>query len=260
MKKRIIACIAMILVLCMTALTLGSCVEGEEPADRVVPSTIPPAAVPAQASHCIDVRYLSQVDSYPCGCESVSAVMALNYAGCEIDVDTFILEYLPQSYEPYYDDDGLLYADSPYEVFIGSPYSDYSYGCYAPVIQKAVGNCLNSDGTNADLSSGSLRVADLTGTSLGELCKAYISRGVPVIVWGTIGMRPISGYTTWILPDGSEFTWRSQEHCLLLVGYDEDYYYFNDPMEGKNTKYAKADAEQAYAALDSQALAIVANS
>ena len=259
MKKRAVKCIAVLLAELVLLLSLCACGGGDDGGeqDSAPPATVAPSYRTA-AVHRIDADYISQVDSYPCGCESVSAVMALNYAGYGIDTDVFIEDYLPMGEEPYYGDDGLLYADSPYEVFIGSPYSDYSYGCYAPVIRGAIERFLTDGAINAD-PAGAYRVADLSGTSLKELCEDYVSRDIPVIVWGTIGMQPIRAYTTWILPDGSEFTWRSQEHCLLLVGYDEQYYYFNDPMEGKDTKYQKADAEQAYAALYSQALAIVKN-
>ena len=33
----------------------------------------------------------------------------------------------------------------------------------------------------------------------------------------------------WRLPNGEWFDWKLNEHCLLLVGYDDDHYWFNDP-------------------------------
>lgn len=32
-----------------------------------------------------------------------------------------------------------------------------------------------------------------------------------------------------LLDSGETFCWTSNEHCMLLVGYDEEKYYFNDP-------------------------------
>ena len=32
-----------------------------------------------------------------------------------------------------------------------------------------------------------------------------------------------------LLADGTDFAWKCNEHCLLLVGYDEKNYWFNDP-------------------------------
>lgn len=33
----------------------------------------------------------------------------------------------------------------------------------------------------------------------------------------------------WLLADGTDFAWKCNEHCLLLVGYDDENYWFNDP-------------------------------
>ena len=46
------------------------------------------------------------------------------------------------------------------------------------------------------------------------------------------------------------------EHCLLLVGYDQDYYYFNDPTAGRQYQYEKSACEAAYQGLHSQAVAV----
>ncbi len=39
-------------------------------------------------------EHIYQTDNWPTGCESVTAVMALNAAGIEISVDDFIDDYL----------------------------------------------------------------------------------------------------------------------------------------------------------------------
>lgn len=42
----------------------------------------------------INTKHIYQTDNWPTGCESVTAVMALNAAGIEISVDDFIDDYL----------------------------------------------------------------------------------------------------------------------------------------------------------------------
>ena len=65
-----------------------------------------------------------------------------------------------------------------------------------------------------------------------ELVEKYIDQGMPVIYWACINMRdPIVGPQWKLLDTGETFTWISNKHCMLLVGYDEDSYYFNDPYE-----------------------------
>jgi uncharacterized protein YvpB len=52
-------------------------------------------------------------------------------------------------------------------------------------------------------------------------------------------------------------TWRNNEHCLLLVGYDKDHYYFNDPLLGAKVRFPKSATKRAYKSMFSQALVIV---
>ncbi len=46
-------------------------------------------------------------------------------------------------------------------------------------------------------------------------------------------------------------------HCLLMIGFDANNYYFNDPTAGKMVAYRKADVEEAYAGMFSQAVVIL---
>lgn len=104
-------------------------------------------------------------------------------------------------------------------------------------------------------------VLDLTGTEIKTLQTEYIDKGMPVIFWACINMRePITG-PQWKLKDSGEvFTWISNEHCMLLVGYDEEGYYFNDPYENNGViRYPKEIVEDRYKAQHMQAVAVKRN-
>ena len=188
---------------------------------------------------------LSQYPDYPTGCESVAAVMALNAVGISIGVEEFIADYLPCD-DGFYEADGLLYGPDPYEVFIGDPRRTDSYGCMAPVIEQALQSCVGE----------AERVTNTTGETLSALCGKYIDNGVPVILWATMEMRPVGSGRLWFLPDGRQFTWPSGEHCLLLVGYNDREYLFNDPRHGEVVAYDKNSVEIAYASLGKQSLVV----
>ena len=49
-------------------------------------------------------------------------------------------------------------------------------------------------------------------------------------------------------------------HCLLLVGYDDSGYYFNDSLQCKNMRYDKSKVISAYNALNCQAVVIAPKS
>ena len=203
-----------------------------------------PRPVNRQLGVMVSVPPLSQYPDYPTGCESVTAVMALRYAGVSISVEDFIANHLPCD-EVFYEENGLLYGPDPYAVFIGDPRTPHSFGCMAPVIEQAVRSCI-----------GEGRVVNTTGETLSALCGKYIDNGVPVILWATMEMRPVSSGRMWFLPDVRQFTWPSGEHCLLLVGYNESEYLFNDPRHGAVVAYDKNSVEVAYASLGKQSLVI----
>lgn len=193
----------------------------------------------------ISVPLISQQD-YPTGCESVTSVMALQFAGYDVSVDEFIDQYLKTG--RYYAKDGQYYGDSPYSSFIGNPRTGSGFGCFAPVIYEALVK-----------AAGENQVKDLTGMPLGEICKDYIGNGIPVILWATMEMTASYPGRQWtILDTGETYTWSAQEHCLLLVGVDDEYYYFNDPRHGEGmTKYEKKVTEERYGEMGSQALAVL---
>lgn len=193
----------------------------------------------------VDVPVLCQWPDYPTGCESVSAVMILQYWNKRISVEDFVDLYLSKNMDFYYQNNER-YGPSPYEDFVGDPRKKASYGCMAPVIEKAVKSYLGPDGF----------VRNTTGKDLPELCETYVRMGIPVLIWASIHMLPTYPGNEWRLKDGSRFTWTANEHCLVLVGYDHEKYYFNDPYTGDVTGYEKLLCEARYVELGSQSLVV----
>ena len=195
----------------------------------------------------LDVEYTSQ-EGYVRGSESASAVMLLHAWGIPMDLDTFVDDYLDKG-DIYLDSNGY-HAPNPNEAFVGDPRSADAYGCYAPVIVNSLERCKHA----------AMTVHNETGATLPELCAKYIDNGMPVIVWATRNMHlPRKGYT-WHAPSGEEFTWIGYEHGLLLVGYDDENYYFNDPYQNKGcVAYPRDLVEERYADLMTQAVGIQVN-
>lgn len=166
----------------------------------------------------LDVPYIDQTGGGAfTGCESVSAVMLLNYLGTDIDIYEFIDRYLDK--EPFTEKNGEIYGPDPRRCFAGDPYDKEAMGCYAPVIVNALGRIIGD----------TYEVTDETGSDVDDLCRRYIDNGMPVIIWATIDMNEYIEGPCWRLYETGEiFTWRSNEHCLLMVGYDEENYIFND--------------------------------
>lgn len=195
----------------------------------------------------IDVPYIDQTGGGAfTGCESVTAVMLLQYLGCDISIYDFIDNYLDK--EPFTERGGVLYGPSPYEKFAGDPYDREAMGCYAPVIQRSMQRVLG-DGYH---------VIDETGSDIEYLLHSYIDMDMPVALWATIDLRDIIVGPCWTLRDtGERFTWLSNEHCMLLVGYDDEHYIFNDPWNNNGiVAYDRATVEDRYIKQHKQAVAV----
>ena len=194
----------------------------------------------------LDTPYLSQ-SGFPTGCESASAVMLLRDAGYSTSISYFVDNALDKGY--LYSEGGTLYGPDPNVSFIGDPRSSSGYGCYAPVIVNALNRIL----------TGGDKAINVTGTSMEELLTNFIDNGTPVAIWATINMIEMEYGTQWVVPEtGSLFIWKSHEHCLVLVGYDDDYYYINDPYNSNGLcKYSRSVVEDRFAVMGYQAVVIL---
>lgn len=202
---------------------------------------------------CLDVPYFSQ-EEYPTGCELVCASMLLAYYGFEISP----AELIEQGYvgtgsvTEDFMNPGTYFGDDPNKVFIGDPNDifNFSYGCYSGAIFAGLRKYLAHEYYDA---------ANLSGISLKDLCMEYIDRGEPVLIWASTNMEPTHSEenNTWTITDtGETFTWISNEHCLVLIGYDDENYCFHDPQSGEKVLYPKAVSEQRYRELGKQAITV----
>lgn len=169
-----------------------------------------------------DVPLYSQEGIAPTGCELVSAMMVLEYYGAPYELEE-IVDAVPCVWPEVID--GYVYAPHPERAFIGSPWTESSYGCYAPVVTDMLNKLLPEDCV----------AYETTGTELATLASVYIPQGKPVLVWETISMLEHFDWGGWYLldedgnPTDEWYDWQANEHCMVLVGYDESSYYFNDP-------------------------------
>lgn len=168
----------------------------------------------------LPVPYLDQTAQAPTGCESVSAVMLLRYLGYDVTIDSFLDTALDKGV--WEQRGGEWWGSDPREAFVGDPRDPEALGCYAPVMVKALNR----------VAGDTYTAVDETGTEIDDLCLRYIDAGIPVLLWCSINMRPtVNGPWYRLIPSGEPFMWVSNEHCLLLVGYDAENYICNDPWD-----------------------------
>lgn len=227
----------------------------------------------SKSKHFIEnVPYINQFSlGYPTGCEAVSATMAANYAGYNVK-SSQVIEATPTdkkgirketktvevTFEQVNTETGKIetiikkqrqtdwYGGNPFEVFVGHPsrkINQGSYGCFAQPITDALAAC-NIPATN------------ISGCSIDNVFE-YIRKGKPVVVWCKKNAGDLIEGITWIYEDGSgTYTELKGEHCAVLIGYDSDYVYLNDPSAGKGVKQQKNKFISNWHILFSQAIVI----
>lgn len=235
---------------------ISTALPTEETTEMPTPSTEPPTTEPVTEppatepppppEECLieDVPFYTQHGLLPTGCELVSAKMVLEYyLKEEIPIDD-IVDKMKCQYPQ--DVNGKATAPHPEDAFIGSPYDLTSFGCFSPALVTMMNQFLPI-GSNA---------VDTSGTSLQTLAETYLPQGTPVLIWATINMTNHHDYLGWYIqdkdgnPTDEWYDWQINEHCLVLIGYDSDYYYFNDPNAWQSqTRFGREIVEERFASM-----------
>lgn len=196
----------------------------------------------------LSIPYISQLPKYPNGCEAVSATMLLQAAGFDISEDVFIHDYLPK--EEVEIRWGCRYGPDPEKFYAGDPSSERGgWGCFAPVIVKALNLCIPA----------SHIAKNLTGLSLDTLAQEYISQGIPVAIWITQNYSAVDEVYQWqSFDESTTYLYPKNQHCVVLVGYDKANYYIADPLATEHmTICDKDDLNLSYNSMGMQAVAII---
>ncbi|WP_412759078.1 C39 family peptidase [Neobacillus cucumis] len=187
-----------------------------------------------------DVPHIQQMPELPRGCEVTSLTMLLQYAGVSVDKMKLATEI---NTVPFRDQNGV--HGNPNEGFVGDMYSfdNSGYGVYHDPI--------------VDLAETYLpgRIIDLTGQSIDSVYK-MIKSGSPVwvITNSRFASLPQSEFSVWNTQTGTvQITYR--EHSVLVVGYDDNYVYINDPLTDQSYKAVpRGSFEESWVQMGKQAV------
>lgn len=188
----------------------------------------------------LEAESILQYPELPTGCEVTSLTMALRFAGYDVSKEELADQYLDKTTPG---------SVSYKEAFWGDPRQAESFGCYAPVIVNAANRYLAE-------KEGQEQAYDLTGTSLDDIL-TEVRMGCPVIVWGSMYINEEIVFSYGWEIDGETVTWPSNEHCMLLIGFDmeNNSVIVCDPLEGV-VSYDKGAFQHHYEILGQQAIVI----
>lgn len=252
-----ITCIALIAValILVIILLVSSCGDDNKNTNQEA-TTQPTIAQTTQiSSYQIEGVPLIVQDKLKAACETYACTMLLQYYKFDIDEFEFVEKYLVTK-PVYYGADGTMYGPDMNSAYAGDIYT--GYGINAIGMAKFMNNYLKTTGTN-------LVATPLEGVSLDDLCKQYIVNDTPVMVWATTYMYEPYVFANWIVDFADEdsptkvgdtVSWQMHEHCLVLVGFDEQNYYFCDSVSGKVSAYDKATSIERYKQIGTQAIVL----
>lgn len=192
----------------------------------------------------IDAPLVLQMPELYNGCEISTLAMMLNFYGIDKNKMELTGEMKQDPTPLKYNKDGTIKSwGNPHIGFVGDiTGKKKGYGIYHDALFDLLVQYIPS-------------AVDLTGHEFEEL-EQQVSDGKPVIIWSTVSYRKPaeSQWMVWDSPLGPIRT-TFQEHTVLLVGYDEEHVYINDPrVNRKNIKVNKKQFIGSWEALGKQAL------
>lgn len=262
MKKRRKSVLRISITIYIFVLLIGIIVTLASPAparkDTASSEATAATSRPIPKSYRIDGVPVIEQMTLKSGCETYACTMLLQSLGFKINEVTFAEKYLicqPISYDAEIN----RYGPDMYSAFAGTPVE--GYGIYAPAMAKSMNKFFKTQQSNMNATA-------LEGVSLKQLCDDYVSNDIPVMVWATVNMQEPYEKAWWIVDyvdenartkKGDTFAWLQNEHCLVLIGYDEDEYYFADSCAGDVSHFDKDLCQQRYEELFSQAIIVTEN-
>jgi uncharacterized protein YvpB len=185
---------------------------------------------------------VKQNPELPSGCEITSLTMLLQYYGINKNKMDLVPEMKYDPTEAKTDNEGnIIYWGNPNSGFVGDITGNSpGFGIYHTALMELLHKYVPT-------------AVDLTGTTF-ETLEQQIALGIPVEVWTTVDYLDPVSWVEWDSPSGPIRT-SFAEHAVLLVGYDQDDVYVNDPLSGQsNVQINKALFTNTWGTMGKQAL------
>lgn len=256
-KKRKLIVLGVLAALIVALLIIAACVSAsmdKKPEAQEAAETVETVAAIPESYQIPNVKVIAQ-DDLKAGCETYACTMLLNILGFNLDEHTIADHYLNCQYV-YKSDDGFATGPDLYSAFAGTAYA--GWGVYAPSMAKSMNNYLADQKSN-------LKAYPMENVELEDLVEQYVSKGLPVMIWATTNMEEPYVFDTWEVnyvdenaktKIGDKFSWYMHEHCLVLIGYDKDNYYFGDSTAGKISCFKKDLVKKRYEQLFKQSIVV----
>jgi uncharacterized protein YvpB len=191
----------------------------------------------------LDVPLIRQNPELKYGCEVTSLTMVLQYAGIRVDKMTLANE-LEKDIDPVIRDryGNIIRWGNPDDGFVGDITGKHlGYAVFDKPMERLMKKYMPN------------RTLNLTNKPFKQIL-AQVNDGKPVLVWTTGDYRLPDRWESW--KHGNKTIKTPLDlHAVVLVGYDKDHVYLNDPLSGKKSvKVKKTNFIKSWEALKKRAL------
>lgn len=168
----------------------------------------------------LEAPLIEQMPELPRGCEVTALGMLLAYHDIHVD-KMELAKKVKHNPATYKQKAGKIHFGNPHNGFVGDMYSFSQPGLgvyHKPIAQLAKQYAKHK------------KVDDFSGESFDKIIHHLnLKRPVWVIINSRYKELPESEFVEWHTEDGPiKITYR--EHSVLITGYDEEFIYFNDPL------------------------------
>jgi uncharacterized protein YvpB len=190
----------------------------------------------------LEVPIISQNPELKYGCEVTSLAMLLRHAGHDVD-KLSLARQVKKDPEPLVQRNGDIKEwGDPNKGFVGDMTGvRKGFAVYNKPLEELLRRYVKE------------RTVNLTGTSYQAILDS-VAAGHPVVIWTTGDFQLPTEWESWH-KDGKKVVAPFDEHAVLLVGYDEQYAYVNDPLTGvKQQRVSHTAMQKSWEALGKQAI------
>lgn len=190
----------------------------------------------------LDVPIIRQNPELKYGCEVTSLTMLLRHAGHGVDKIS-LANQVKKDPEPLVQKNGDIKEwGDPNKGFVGDMTGvRKGFAVYNKPLEELLRRYVKE------------RAVNLTGSTYETLLDS-VAAGHPVVIWTTGDFQLPTKWESWH-KDGKKVVAPFDEHAVLLVGYDEQYAYVNDPLTGvKQQRVSHKAMQKSWEALGKQAI------
>jgi len=209
---------------------------------RNVQEAAPTPAPPPAKSAMLEAPVIRQYPELPRGCEVTSLAMLLQFKGIDKTKMELAAEMKRDPTPLQLNPNGTIkFWGNPNTGFVGEVAGpSKGFGIYHSALLELMVQYVPN-------------AKDFTREPF-EMLEQQLREGIPSVVWTTINYKVPEKWVVWDTPIGPIQT-TFMEHAVLLVGFDEQNVYVNDPLKPQSKiKVDKAQFIETWQAMGSQAL------